>query len=95
MECAHLDLGGVVFADELHETLAHLVRSLVREGHRAQRPRRKIAVCNEMCYAHREDLGLATPGPSEDLQRNLWGGAERLPDEMSDCTRDTAYQSYL
>ena len=71
MEGAHLDLGGALLADELDEPLAHLVRSLIREGDGTNGPRGEIAVCDEVCNAHGEDLGLAAPGSCEDLERNL------------------------
>ena len=71
MEGPHLDLGRVVLADELDESFAHLIRGLIREGHSAYRPWRKVAIRNKMGDPHGEHLRLPTAWTGEDLQGNL------------------------
>ena len=58
MEGAHPNLRGLLWPQELSETLAHLVRGLVGERHGAYRVWGDLVVEDEVRDARRKDLIL-------------------------------------
>jgi len=83
------ELGQALLADQAVEPLPHLLRGLVREGHRQDRARRHRQVADEVGDSVRQDAGLPGPGAGEDEERPVamcHGGAllgiERIQDRV-------------
>ena len=56
VESAHLELFGARFADELRETLSHLVRRLIRECNSTDSPWWDLVYQDKVCDAGRQNL---------------------------------------